>query len=760
MRPLRAAGAPLVGLALLATLSACGGGEPHAVDRVLHLDPRLADGRSPTVALLAGPPPLATRFDGKADGPFVLVDEPGRRALQLKGPVDAATHAWLEVQADAQGELPFHATWRAGTELFELAGALVPNHVGALTLALDAEPGWKGEIRDLTLRFSTKKPVQILSAKLASSAFTAGFEPLGEGAADPERDRGDMGLVAFGETCRRAWPAELGVPLFATVEVPRAGRLALQVSPLVPRDVVCTVAGRAGGGTFEPLGELVVRGPGWRPLEVDLAQHAGEELELRFLAARQGDAEPAEPRELTRADVLFGEPVVTGERPKAARPNIVLITLDTTRGDVLGLGFTPNLEALIGRGTRFDAAFATTNSTIPSHASIFTGLQLEEHGAIGNRHAFGTENVTLAERLRAGGYNTAAAVSVSLLRPGFGFGQGFDRFELPHENAFRDGTPATEAALSWLEGWSADGAPFFLWLHLFDAHTPYGPPKDFVDAFLAQHDLELPPEEVNPPTMPVWDEPPAQLSFLKGESNLERVVFEYHLGVAHADALVGRVAAKLAELGLSDNTLLVVTADHGESLGERDYWFEHGNLYPEVLHVPLILAGPGVPAGAAVGEEVSLIDVYPTVLAAAGQRADKVEGIDLRKLASAGTAEARTLWFQLSDRRQTGFRDGRVHFVATLENGLRWISGSERNAEGLRVPHFASEDAGVSHLFDLSADPGALLDVAGERPDQAAGLTLDVKGWLAARAKAQAERRGLTEEEEQELQNLGYTGDH
>jgi arylsulfatase A-like enzyme len=438
---------------------------------------------------------------------------------------------------------------------------------------------------------------------------------------------------------------------------------------------------------------------------------------------------------------------------------VVLVTLDTTRGDVLGQGFTPNLEALAARGARFDRAFATTNSTIPSHPAIFTGLPLEEHGAIGNRHAFGVENTTLAERLRAAGYRTAAAVSVSLLRPGFGFGQGFDRFELPHAGAHRDGAEATEVALEWLDEFRADDAPFFLWLHLFDAHTPYGPPEAFARPFMSAHGLERPPPDADPPTMPTWDVPPAQLQFLKGQSNRDRVVFDYHLSVAYADSLVGRLVERLEHNQLAANTLLLVTADHGESLGERDYWFEHGNLYPEVIHVPLILAGPGVPHGEVVAREVSLIDVLPTVLAAAGQARGALEGLDLSDLARSGTAPERKLWFQLSDRRQAGFRDRDVHFVATLEDGLRWISGGERNAQGLVVPRFATEPAGTAHLFDLSADPDALSDVAAQHAEQAAGLTGDVRRWVESRAQARATRRALSPSEEQDLQDLGYAGD-
>lgn len=749
-----------------ALVAACGGGgdgEGGAaipLDRALHLDLRLADGRSPTAALSAGPPAILKRFDGVAAGAWELQQSESHHVLRLAGPVDANQYRWLELQLEGRASKGVSASWKRGDELFQRTFRFqAMTHTGAFAIALDEDPRWSGAIHDLRLRFDPDASLRLLSVKLASSSFTSGFEATSEGLADPSEAEGDMGLVSFGEAARRAWPTELGVPLYARCNAPPGARLRVDVASLVAGDVAVEIcARRAGKGDYAVLLSAEQRGPRWQAFSAELGELAGGPLELRFRALRRADAAAESvPR---RADVLFGEPLITCARPPGGRPNIVLITLDTLRGDVLGRGFTPNLEAMAARGTRFTQAFATTNSTIPSHASIFTGVTLEEHGAIGNRHAFRAENLALAERLRAAGYRTGAAISVSLLRPGFGFGQGFDRFELPHENGFRDGSLATEVALEWLAEWSSDGAPFFLWLHLFDAHTPYGPPDEFVDAFLEETGMTRPPRTAEPPTMPVWDEPPAQLSFLKGTSNRDHVVFQYHLGAAHADLQVGRLRARLAELGLAEDTLVIATADHGESLGERDYWFEHGNLYPEVLHVPLILEGPSIPTGVTVTADVSHVDLLPTVLAAAGVRGDGLGGLDLAHLARAGEPPApRPLWFQLSDQRQTGFRDARVHFVATLADGLRWISGSEPDPTGRMVSRFASESAGARHLFDLERDPEALVDVAAVQSERAAQLFADVEAWVASRAKAKVTALELTNDEEATLKDLGYAGE-
>ncbi|MEM7309083.1 MAG: sulfatase [Planctomycetota bacterium] len=739
----------------LLALAACGGGAEPA-GGLVHLELRREDGSSHTRALDEAVARISTRLDGSEDGPWRLVETPQGPALTLAGPIDAELLRRIELEASFPSPTQVDVKWPLpdGGEGFLVTSLMNAELTTRHRLQLGGRKGWNGTIERLSLRLTEPgEGYKLDHIRLAADSPDPGWEPL-------DGDRGDWGLVALGQEAHRAWPASLGVPLVARAPAPAGARLRVLAAPARRPRAPWTfrvLAREAGGGDWTEAAAREVDGTGqrWVELEADLAAFAGDEVELRFLV--EGEAPGVD---APRLDAYWASPALSGERPADRRPNVVLVTLDTTRGDVLGKGWTPNLDRLAQRGTLFSSAYATTNSTIPSHASIFTGLPLEEHGAVGNRHAFQPQNRTLAERLRGAGYHTAAAVSVSLLRPGFGFGQGFERFELPHEDAFRDGAPATDAACGWIDEWSAQDTPFFLWLHLFDPHTPYGPPDDFVRDLLAERSLIPPPRRVDPATSPEWDVPPTQLDFVLGTTNRDRVIFEYYLGIAYADHLVGRLLEALERGGVAEDTVVAVTSDHGESLGEREYWYEHANLYPEVVHVPLILAGRGVPAGRSVDAPVSLIDLFPTLLGHLALAPEpELAGADLLALARGEAAPERRIWFQLSGRKQAGFRDDDQHFIATLEDGLFWISGAEPDEAGQRVPSYTTEPGGTNHLYELSDDPELQRDLGAEQEKRAADLADEVRRWLSTRKAALQTRRELTAEEEAELRNLGYAGD-
>ncbi|MEL6349411.1 MAG: sulfatase-like hydrolase/transferase [Myxococcota bacterium] len=260
----------------------------------------------------------------------------------------------------------------------------------------------------------------------------------------------------------------------------------------------------------------------------------------------------------------------------AAKTPVLLLTLDTTRADRIGawghtLARTPNLDALAARGTRFARAFAPVPLTIPSHSTMFTGLLPPRHGVHTNGDArLSDDAVTLAERLQAAGWQTHAAVGAYVTQAHWGFGQGFDAYAdelgLPSDRlnwrAERRADAVVDDALAALD----DGAEF-LWVHVFDAHSPYEPPEAYATG------------------RPYDDE------------------------IAFVDAQVGRLLQALPA-----DTLIVVSGDHGEAFGAGGEQ-EHGLLLTrETLHVPLLFAGPGVPAGEVVNVPVSLADITPTLL--------------------------------------------------------------------------------------------------------------------------------------------------
>jgi arylsulfatase A-like enzyme len=293
-------------------------------------------------------------------------------------------------------------------------------------------------------------------------------------------------------------------------------------------------------------------------------------------------------------------------------PNVLLVTLDTTRADRLGCyGCTKptsaNLDRLAERGVLFTRAVAQAAVTPVSHASIFTGQNPYTHGL---RVMHGLEEnrlrescVTLAEVLQAAGYRTAAFVSAFPVTQRFGLHQGFETFDADflHDSPQRIVSPGgivntgrnqrgadetTDLALRWL---AQTPEPFLLWLHYFDPHDArLVPPGEFMSRY------------------------PTPAGDVK-----DRLRAVYDIEVGFMDTHIGRVLEQLKQSGRFENTIIVAVADHGEGLGDHDWW-THGILYEEQIRVPLILCGPSVPAGRRNDFVVRTIDILPTILELAG----------------------------------------------------------------------------------------------------------------------------------------------
>ena len=294
----------------------------------------------------------------------------------------------------------------------------------------------------------------------------------------------------------------------------------------------------------------------------------------------------------------FAALLLLGARPQSAAetpPNLLLVTLDTTRADRLGCygyraALTPNLDALAARGTRFTQAFSSSPLTLPAHTTLMTGLQPPGHGLhVNGKQALSPSVPTLAETLRSHGYRTGAFVAAYVLDSRFGLDRGFEVYDDDlkgarpqqfHErlSVYRPGNLVVDAALRWLDGAATGDRPFFAWVHLYDPHHP-----DYVNPELAG-------------------------------TRFARVA-SYDSEVAFMDLQVGRLLRFLNERNLGARTLVVAVADHGEGLGEHDE-MEHGYLLnAEALHVPLLIALPGrVRVGHRVDAVTSLVDVLPTVL--------------------------------------------------------------------------------------------------------------------------------------------------
>ncbi|HEX4952787.1 MAG TPA: sulfatase-like hydrolase/transferase [Thermoanaerobaculia bacterium] len=393
------------------------------------------------------------------------------------------------------------------------------------------------------------------------------------------------------------------------------------------------------------------------------------------------------------------------------RPNLVLLTLDTTRADHLGAwgwphAQTPHLDALAARGVRFVRCDTAAPITLPSHATLLTGFFPPRHGVRDNGTFVLEEKVeTVAERLAASGYDTAAVVSAMVLARRHGLGQGFRSYDddlgpadaaglVVAERTAEATTTAALGALTRLR------EPFLLWVHYFDPHEEYSPPAAFAARATGPHRL--------------YD---GEISFMDSE--------------------IGRFLARLPA-----DTVVVVVGDHGEMLGDHGELTHGLTLGPGARRVPLLLAGPGLPAGTRRDCLVRTADVAPTLLALAGATIPAgLEGRSLLSLARDGGPCERT-----------SYAESFLPFFAYKWYPLRAIS--DGSSLYLAAPR--------SSLFDLDRDPAELADLASSSPKRMEAWGRRFDELLAA----MGERREVTieadnqlsEEQRRQLQALGYVG--
>ena len=398
--------------------------------------------------------------------------------------------------------------------------------------------------------------------------------------------------------------------------------------------------------------------------------------------------------------VLAGPVAACSHQPQPR--NVVFITLDTMRADRLpAYGFdavaTPTLDRLAAEGVVFEEAFAAVPLTLPSHATLFTGLYPPRHSVHDNAGApLAAEFETLAEVLASRGLVSAAFVSSAVLAPGRGLEQGFNTYSLGKQecpNSSRARRPADEVvdeSLEWLAGQGA--SPFFLWIHLYDTHAPIRVPYEFT---LAHGD-------------------------------------PYLAAIAYEDSQIARVVDYLEERGLLDESLVVVAGDHGESLGDHGEESHGLFVYDEVLRVPLIVRGPGI-APARVRAAVRLIDVMPTVLDLFGERSPSLQGVSLTNLMS-GAEEA----------------PREVYAESRYPQRFGWA-----NLRALRVGGWKVIEAPRPELYDVAADRREGRNVFDANRHVAAGLLDRLRAEYVAHDTASPSRvvdRAVADR----LASLGY----
>lgn len=404
-------------------------------------------------------------------------------------------------------------------------------------------------------------------------------------------------------------------------------------------------------------------------------------------------------------------------RPPQAR-SLLLVTLDTTRADHLGpYGYqtaqTTTLDRLATEGVVFERAYSAVPETLPSHATMLTGLYPPSHGVRLNLNfKVPASATTLAEILRDQGFDTAAVVAAGVLDDRFDLDQGFDVYRDPPRRGRLPELPAediTHRALEAADG--LEGERFFLWAHYYDPHSPFEPRAPFEA-----------PEDATPESVELYD-----------------------LEIASMDHWLGELLAGLEERGLMDDTAVVIVGDHGESLGEHGETYHTLYIYDATQHVPLLVRAPGITAGTRVADPVPTVDVFATALALLG--IEPPEGVSSRVLPGLGLNQGT----QPENRRRPIFSES---MAPPLRYGWAGL-------QAVRLDRWLYIRAPREELYDLDADPEQEVDLAWSESEELAGMRQALAQLLEEMpAEIGAEEAGFVPDEAEmaQLEALGYLG--
>jgi arylsulfatase A-like enzyme len=541
------------------------------------------------------------------------------------------------------------------------AVALGPNWQGE-ELALPGGPT-DGRVRRLEWRYSRgraasgKPPMRVVAVRsLQFTYLTIREVALGEQA------RQCIALLGFGALRYRLRLApgarlELGYGLDAPLGTP-FGRfeVALQGETIW--------RGEVGPGQFKDLSLKLPRVRGDRAVLVLRARHA------------PGGS----------GRLLWAHPLVAGQ-DRTSTPNLILVSVDTLRADHLGCyGYpkptSPSIDRMARKGVRFDQVATVFPGTLPAHASLLTSLYPNRHRVYAAPHAgLEVESAipgsvpTLAGLLGAAGYRRAAWTGGGYLSPRRGFHHGFEFFHMPAAGEGSDDLKDTLVpATAWLRAGPPE--PFFLFLHTYEVHEPFAPPPAYLRRFSSGERGRL-PRDIHPNHFPRL----RQMGLTEAERDY--LIALYDAEIRYLDDAIGNLMEALRHAGLEQRTLLVLTSDHGQE------FFDHGDighgthLHPELIRIPLILRWPGrLPAGRVVRTPVTLVDVLPTLLAAA-------------RAPIPGKLDGRSLWPLLR---------GESQAPRAIAAETTWKGGYVAAREGQRKLIFEL-DSGQSQFYDLARDP-------------------------------------------------------
>jgi arylsulfatase A-like enzyme len=411
----------------------------------------------------------------------------------------------------------------------------------------------------------------------------------------------------------------------------------------------------------------------------------------------------------------------------ARKPNLILIGMDSLRADHMSLyGYprltTPHLDRFAAGGAAFENTFSPSIPTTPGYGSMLTGMDTFGTNVVALRHegGLGTHLTTLAELLGQSGYNTTC-VGFS----GNPASRGFQKYlDFEGWGSWAAGrSPKAEnlnaVTIPELKRLAADDKPFFLFLRHMDPHSPYLPPRPYERLFYSGNELD--PE--NHSLDPVMTFKPFCDYFASwfppGCTDKDYIIAQYDGALAYMDACIGNLFSQMRQLGIEEDTLVVMDSDHGETLHDHDCYYDHHGLYECTLHIPLVFVFPGkVPAGQRHADVCQMKDIMPTILDLMGVKTKiRFDGRSLRPLmrGDARTPEPEFYITECTWMRKHGWRTPEWKLIHALEPDF----------------HFKPE----VELYNLVTDPGENRNVAAEEPEVVALLESRMQAWIRRREK-------------------------
>jgi arylsulfatase A-like enzyme len=547
--------------------------------------------------------------------------------------------------------------------------------------------------------------------------------------------------------------------------VPRKGRLHFSLGITEKKSPITF---RVTADAKELYAKTITDPDAWEDADVDLSAYGGKNVKLTF-ATSTGNA---------GAVGLWANPLLTTKAPKH-RPNVLIYLIDTERPDHTSLyGYardtTPFLKKLGERALVFEDCQVQAPRTKQSIASLMTSLYSYTHGLIYNYDTIPKGAATLAQQLRAAGYITASVVANPFAGRISGLDRGFDyleewavvqRYRTDAHDRATDSEAVNKILFPWLEQHRDE--PFFLYAHVTDPHAPYRPPAGFEEKF------------ANPAETPEFDRDYKSLggknpyaggtvisragckqAGVNPDHFIRRAMDRYDGEILHNDWSLEQLVNKLKQLGILDNTLIVVVSDHGEEFWEHG-WTSHGHsLYQELTNGVFLMWNPKlIPTPKRVREPVQLIDLMPTVLDLVGAPIPGVvEGQSLAPFVKGQPFQRRgpvmTSRFADPEAKKVGFvPENRIDAIALLDANWKLIYREK------------GKEVGVSkvELYDRRSDRGDTKNVAAQNPQQVGRMTSEIGKWLDAQKQiksflgrgAQATMDAKTLEQ---LRSLGYLG--